>query len=68
MAYQEVTNLSWWDRIKNAFAGIVVGLVFIVGATVLLFWNEGRTIRTTQGIGEVREKCESLPDVTTVHS
>ena len=68
MAYQEVTNLSWWDRIKNAFAGIVVGLVFIVGVTVLLFWNEGRTVRTTQGIGEVREKCESLPDVTTVHS
>lgn len=68
MVYQEVTNPSWWNRIRNAFTGIVVGLVLAIGTTALLFWNEGRTIRTTQGIGEVRKKCESLPDVTTVHT
>ncbi len=54
MAYTEVENTSWFGRIKNAFAGVVIGLVLFVAAFVLLWWNEGNSLRTYKMLKEVR--------------
>jgi hypothetical protein len=48
----EVTNESWFSRIKNAFVGVLVGLVFFVGAFPLLTWNEKRSIDRTRALNE----------------
>ena len=48
----EVTNTSWFARLGQAVVGILFGLMFVVGSIGVLFWNEGRAIRTAQGLTE----------------
>jgi hypothetical protein len=54
----EVEESSWLERLGQSFVGILFGIVFIIGACVLLFWNEGRAVATakslTEGSGVVR--------------
>ena len=48
----EVTSTSWLSRLGQAIGGVFVGLIAILVAAVLLFWNEGRAIKTAQGLTE----------------
>lgn len=48
----EVTQRSWFDRIKGALVGVFVGILFIPGACWLLFWNEGRAVTTARSLTE----------------
>ncbi len=48
----EVTSTSWLSRLGRAIGGVFVGLIAILVAAVLLFWNEGRAIKTAQGLTE----------------
>lgn len=48
----EVTRTSWLRRMGQALAGALIGVLLVVGSIVLLFWNEGRAIRTAQGFAE----------------
>ncbi len=54
----EVTNESWFQRIGNAFKGILVGIVLFAAAVCVLFWNEGRAVdrarALTEGLENVR--------------
>ena len=52
MAVTETTSQSWFSRIGDAFKGIIVGLALVVAAVVLLWWNEGRTIKTYKSLKE----------------
>jgi hypothetical protein len=47
-----VTEESWFSRIGGAFKGIVVGLLLSVISVPLLFWNEGRAVKTAKGLKE----------------
>ncbi|MBR1803904.1 MAG: TMEM43 family protein [Muribaculaceae bacterium] len=54
MAYTETTTTSYGTRVGNSFKQIGTGfLMFIIG-TVLLFWNEGRTVKTGDAIVEAQ--------------
>lgn len=57
----EVTNTSWFARLWQAIVGVFIGLVFIVVSIGVLFWNEGRAIRTTQGLAEGAGIVRSVP-------
>lgn len=48
----EVTNTSWFARLGQAVFGVLVGLIFVFVSIGVLFWNEGRAIRTAQGLAE----------------
>ena len=48
----EVTSTSWFQRLGQAFAGVLIGLLLIPVSVVLLFWNEGRAIKTARGLDE----------------
>lgn len=48
----EVTSTSWFARLGQAVFGILIGFVLIAISIGLLFWNEGRAIRTAQGLSE----------------
>lgn len=50
--FTEVTTTSWLQRLGRAVGGVLFGLVAIVVSVILLFWNEGRAIHTTQGLAE----------------
>src|SRR5258707_897121 len=43
---------SFFSRIISSFVGILLGPVLVVGAIVLLSWNEGRAVQGIRGLGE----------------
>lgn len=55
--YRETTSTSWFGRLRQALTGILVGLILVAASLVLLFWNEGRAIKTyralTEGAGSI---------------
>lgn len=48
----EVGESSWLERLGESFGSILVGLLLIVGACVLLFWNEDRAVKTARSLQE----------------
>lgn len=50
--YTVVTRESWFSRLGNALKGILVGILLLLGAVALLWWNEGRAILTAKGLTE----------------
>ena len=52
MAYQEVTTTGYGTRVGNSFKAIGSGfLLFLVG-TAVLWWNEGRAVKTEKMLDE----------------
>jgi hypothetical protein len=49
---QVTSNSSWFSRLGKAFTGIVVGIVLIIVGVALLFWNEGRAVKTYKTLKE----------------
>jgi hypothetical protein len=47
-----VSSSSWFSRIGKSIMGVLVGLVLLVVAVVLLFWNEGRAVKTFKTLQE----------------
>ena len=50
--FTEVTNQSWFGRIKDTFFGAIFSVLLLGIAVALLFWNEGRTVRREQALKE----------------
>lgn len=67
MAYTEVTTESWGSRLGNSLKGIVIGLVLMLAAGVLLFWNEGRAVKTEQALNEGADKVVNVETNTVVN-
>lgn len=66
MAYTETTTTGYGTRLGNSFKGIFTGFLMIIGATVLLWWNEGRAVKTTKMLEEAQGVCEHVDDIKTV--
>ena len=47
-----VTSESWFSRLGNAIKGVLIGLLLFIVAFPLLYWNEGRSVRTFQTLKE----------------
>ncbi|MEO8402413.1 MAG: TMEM43 family protein [Gammaproteobacteria bacterium] len=58
---QEITTQSWGGRLKNALIGIIVGILLIIGAFFLIFWNEGNGLYTAQSLQQTRQALISVP-------
>lgn len=67
-SYTEVTSTSWFSRLGDSFKGIGIGIVLILAATALLWWNEGRTVRTGDAIVEAQLATEPLPGIDKIDS
>jgi hypothetical protein len=50
--FTEVTNTGWFSRLGKSIVGVLLGIVLTVGAFPLLWWNEGRSVKTYQGLLE----------------
>jgi Transmembrane protein 43 len=48
----EKTSTSWFSRIGNALKGIIVGIILIPLSLGVLFWNEGRAVKTAKSLKE----------------
>ena len=47
-----VTEESWFSRIGGAIKGILIGGLLTVVSVPVLFWNEGRAVKTAKGLKE----------------
>lgn len=52
MAVTEVTKENWFGRIIDSIKGIGVGLLLFLVAFPILFWNEGRAVKTARSLAE----------------
>lgn len=66
MAYQETNRTSYGKNVGNSFKGILTGLVMVIVATILIFWNENRAIKNYKAIGRAQDACVEMPDINTV--
>lgn len=67
-SYTEVTSTSWFSRLGDSFRGIGIGILLIIAATALLWWNEGRTVRTGDAIAEAQMTTEPMPGIDKIDS
>lgn len=49
---EDVQITSWGSRLMNSIKGVLFGLALFLGSFVLLFLNEGRALKTAQGLEE----------------
>ena len=66
MPVTQTTRTTYGQRLKNSGSAIVGGLIMFVIGTIILFWNEGRTIKTTRMIKQADKECVELPEVGTL--
>ena len=51
-SFVEVTSTGWFSRLGQSLVGVLIGLIGIVGAIVLLYWNEGRAVDAATALQE----------------
>ncbi|MBO7144449.1 MAG: TMEM43 family protein [Salinivirgaceae bacterium] len=56
MAYTETTTVGYGSRITNSVKGILSGFLLLIIGTVLLWWNEGRAVKTAKSIKNAVEQ------------
>lgn len=66
MAYTETQHTSYGGRLKNSLGGIGTGFLLFIGATVLLWWNEGRAVKTAKAINETEDVCVEMDNISKV--
>ena len=52
MAYTETTTTGYGTRVGNSFKAIGSGILLFIAGTVLLWWNEGRAVKTEKMLDE----------------
>jgi hypothetical protein len=62
MAYQEVTTTGYGTRVGNSFKSIGTGFVLLIAATALLWWNEGRAVKTAKMLEEAGSAYVEMPN------
>jgi hypothetical protein len=48
--FTETTTQGFGSRFGNSFAGLIIGPLLVIGAIVLLWWNEGRAVQAIVGL------------------
>ncbi|XLQ20541.1 MAG: TMEM43 family protein [Candidatus Moraniibacteriota bacterium] len=53
------TSESWGSRLGGSIKGILFGVLLLIAAIVLLFWNEGRAVHTKKALDEGQSMVEN---------
>ena len=51
-SFTEVTHEGWGGRIMQSIKGVLVGAILFLASFPLLFWNEGRAVKTYKRLKE----------------
>jgi hypothetical protein len=60
-SFTEVTGQSWFSRLFDSIKSVLLGIVLFVVAFPVLFWNEGRAVRTAKSLAEGASAVVSVP-------
>lgn len=66
MAYQTTTRTSYGQRLGNSFKSVFTGLILFIGATVLLWWNEGRAVKTDKMLKQAEKQAVHVEDISSL--
>lgn len=66
MAVTETTTESWGSRLGGSIKGVAIGGILFIAGIPLLFWNEGRAVKTAKALEEGASVCVNLPNADTV--
>ena len=64
--YTETETISYGSRISSSFKGMIPGILMFLGAFPLLFWNEGRAVKTARALDEGQGVVIEVPSNKTV--
>ncbi|MBS2040113.1 TMEM43 family protein [bacterium] len=62
MTYVERSSEGFFSKLGNSIAGIFFGIILIVVSCALLYWNEGRYVRTAAGIAEGKGSVQEIKE------
>ena len=68
MSVTETSRTSWFSRIKQSFGGILFGFIIFILSFVLIWYNEGRAVKTAKGLKEGEAVVVSVPSDTILAS
>ena len=51
-SFSEFSSQSWLSRLGGAIKGVLIGIVLFLISFPLLWWNEGRAVKTAKGLQE----------------
>ena len=68
MAYTETQTVGYGSRVGNSFKGIGTGIIMFLAGTALLWWNEGRFVKTDKMLNEAQGKTEELASIDKVNA
>ena len=63
MAYQEKTTVGYGSRVGSSFRGIGAGFMLFIAGTALLWWNEGRVVKTDKMLNEAEDVTVELETI-----
>lgn len=58
--FTEVTRTSWSSRIGKSIKGLIMGTLLVFVGIALLFWNEGRAVKTHKALEESQGSVVSI--------
>lgn len=58
--FSTTTSQGWGSRLKNAFGGMIFGLILVAGAFIALWFNEGRSVRRYQDLNDGKGKVIAI--------
>ncbi len=56
----ESTHTGMASNLGNSFKGVITGILFIIGGSILLWTNEGRAVKTARALEECSENVISI--------
>lgn len=62
--FTETSHESWFSRIGNSFKSLLFGLALFFISFPVLFWNEGRAVKTAKSLNEGEAITVSVPNET----
>lgn len=63
MAYTETTTTSYGSRLGKSIGGIGMGFIMFIAGTCLLWWNEGRAVKTAKMLAEAQSVAVHVDNV-----
>lgn len=62
--HRAATRENYFQRLASSLIGALIGLVLLVVASIVLFWNEGRAVDASRGLEAGSRAVVSLPTPT----
>jgi len=67
MAYTETTTTGYGTRVGRSFKGILTGFGVFIAGTALLWWNEGRAVKTDKMLDEAEKVCIDMENPSKIN-